>query len=343
MVQQDIAKKEAQAKLNTSQKGLYDVKDGVRINTATGETKRVGLSDKSPSQFSISLAPPGTKFKGGPGQITVDTSTEEGRQAYNDYVTNKGYVNVNELPSPPQPPTILQTLPGESEFEKTVGQGQGKEVLEGQKHIQVDNPRLIDGAERVLTALKDPNLISGPGADLRLSAAKALNIAGADNTETIANTQKLVSSLADNTLAGIHGSGLGTGQGFTDKDLRFLEAARSGTISFTREALANLARLQYKAAIEQAKLWNTQVSQYPDKMKDKLRSLGVNPSPVEIPKMPEIQDYDPKKKTEDYLDKTKNVPMPKPPKGMNQAEWARVWSYMTPEDKVLWQKEHQKN
>ena len=39
MVQQDIAKKEAQAKLNTSQKGLYDVKDGVRINTATGETK----------------------------------------------------------------------------------------------------------------------------------------------------------------------------------------------------------------------------------------------------------------------------------------------------------------
>jgi hypothetical protein len=123
-------------------------------------------------------------------------------------------------------------------------------------------------------------LITGFGADFRLSAAKALNLVGADNAKTISNTEVLRSSLATQTLNAIKESNLGTGQGFTNQDREFLQDSKSGRIEFDRNSLERLADLAYRAAQESAKRWNARRAKMPAEARD---AMGLDEDVVVKP------------------------------------------------------------
>lgn len=141
-------------------------------------------------------------------------------------------------------------------------------------------PAAAANADRILDLLSTGNVITGTGANVRLQIAKALNLAGGTDSEKIANTEVLLSSLAETTMSAIKSSNLGAGQGFTNADRDFLEKAKAGQITYDAKSLGRLAELSRKAAEKSAETWNTRVKQIP---KSALEGTGINTEPVVVP------------------------------------------------------------
>ncbi len=141
-------------------------------------------------------------------------------------------------------------------------------------------PAAAETADRILNLLSTGNVITGTGANVRLQMAKALNLAGGNDSEKIANTEVLLSSLAETTMGAIKSSNLGAGQGFTNADRDFLEKAKAGQITYDAKSLARLADLSRKAAEKSADTWNKRVNQIP---KSALEGPGVSLEPVVVP------------------------------------------------------------
>ena len=141
-------------------------------------------------------------------------------------------------------------------------------------------PRLADSANRIIDIVNKGDVFTGPAADIKLNIARALNVAGADNAEKIANTEILIAGSGQSTLDTIKTAGLGTGQGFTDKDLKFLQGIAGGTINLTSQTLTELARLQHLAATRAAESWNKRVKQIP---KSAIEGTGISMEPITVP------------------------------------------------------------
>jgi hypothetical protein len=141
-------------------------------------------------------------------------------------------------------------------------------------------PELATRANRVLETLASGKVITGAGADYRLALGKALGLAGMSDRETLANTESLVSDLAGSTLDAIQGSGLGSGQGFTDKDRQFLQDAKAGRVTMEAETIRRLATLSHKAAVSSADKWGTRVNQIPG---EALEGTGVSRDRIRVP------------------------------------------------------------
>ena len=117
------------------------------------------------------------------------------------------------------------------------------------KKIEMGDAALaqIETANNVRDLLEQ-NPITGFGANARLGLEKALAGAGFVKGDRASITENLSATLAKTTLATIRSSGLGSGQGFTDKDREFLEKAAAGTLEMSNENLRYLADLNDKAA-----------------------------------------------------------------------------------------------
>ena len=81
-----------------------------------------------------------------------------------------------------------------------------------------------------------------------MALQKALETIGMVGEGKAADTQTLISGLSKLTLAGVKTSGLGAGNGFTDKDREFLSSAISGTIDSTPSNLRRVADLSERIA-----------------------------------------------------------------------------------------------
>ena len=141
-------------------------------------------------------------------------------------------------------------------------------------------PQLAESANRIIDLVKQGNVFTGPVADVKLNIARVLNVAGASNEEKIANTESLIAATGQSTLDAIKGAGLGTGQGFTDKDLKFLQGIAGGTIQLTPPTLTELARLQHQTATRSAEAWNKRVAQLP---KSATEGTGLSTEPIKVP------------------------------------------------------------
>jgi len=141
-------------------------------------------------------------------------------------------------------------------------------------------PALAESANRIMGLVQQGNLFTGPIADIKLNIARAFNVAGASNEEKIANTEQLIAATGQSTLNAIKGAGLGTGQGFTDKDLKFLQGVAGGTINLTAQTLTELARLQHRVAEKTADAWNRRRQEMP---KDVASATGLSMTPITIP------------------------------------------------------------
>lgn len=118
-------------------------------------------------------------------------------------------------------------------------------------------PQRIQSAQAVLKILDTQAPITGTGANARLALDKALSTAGLVDGKNVVSTENLASELAAQTLDAIKSSGLGSGQGFTDKDRQFLEKARAGNIELNAGTLHYLARKNEEAARAAIRRGNT--------------------------------------------------------------------------------------
>jgi hypothetical protein len=139
---------------------------------------------------------------------------------------------------------------------------------------------LAESANRIIDIVSRGDVFTGPVADIKLNIARVLNVAGANNQEKIANTEQLIASTGQSTLDAIKSAGLGTGQGFTDKDLKFLQGIAGGTIGLTPQTLTELATLQHRAASRSAAAWNKRSQEMP---KEVLQGTGLSTTPISVP------------------------------------------------------------
>jgi hypothetical protein len=125
--------------------------------------------------------------------------------------------------------------------------------------------------------LKSGKFFSGSPAELQLEMAKmadAFGLGGKDTKEKAANTQTLITNAAGSTLDSIAGSGLGAGQGFTDKDLKFLQEARSFRIDMTDANIKRVIDLQERAAKGAVARYNERLRSLPQQS---IQSMGLTP------------------------------------------------------------------
>lgn len=139
------------------------------------------------------------------------------------------------------------TLNTEKTYAGNIAEGMAKNDLAVLEAAQSAGDRIKTA--RNVKALLDKNPITGTGAEWRLSANKALATAGLIDGKQVADTETLASNLASSTLDAIKTSGLGSGQGFTDKDRQFLERAKSGNIELNSETLRRLADLNERMGV----------------------------------------------------------------------------------------------
>ena len=230
--------------------------------------------------------------------LPVGSPTRVAYESRMQSLTDKTPSNVKEFAAfqkmdPPQQAEFLKFLASKTpktsvnvaqNTEKGYGAQFASKVAEGDVILRAaaqDAPAAAENANRILQTLATGKSIVGVGADIKLGIAKLLNIAGADNAEIISNTEGMVTSMAQNTLNNIKTSGLGTGQGFTDKDLKFLEAAKSGNINFQPDTIRRLAELSHKAAEATADKWNSRAREIPASA---IQGTGVSLEPVRVPK-----------------------------------------------------------
>jgi hypothetical protein len=134
-------------------------------------------------------------------------------------------------------------------------------------------PQNIEKANRIMD-LVDSGALTGTAAEKKLQIARMFNITGSGPEETIKKTELLISGLGQNVLDNIKASGLGAGQGFTDKDRQFLERVVGGSIELNGETIKELARLQKAANQRSVEKWNKRVGELdPNVRKD----MGFKP------------------------------------------------------------------
>ena len=228
-------------------------------NTQAGYATLQALKNSSPSEFERAIK-------------AANLNPEQTIAANRAYLTHK---------TTHAPGTVVNVS---QSTEKKYGEAFGGKIADrdvAMLDVAAKAPDLAANANRVLSILSQGNVFTGSAADIKLNMARALNLAGAGNDEKIANTELLVSGLARQTLGAVKSSGLGTGQGFTDKDLKFLEDAEGGRITLNAQTIQRLAELSHSAADKSAAAWNKRVKEIP---KSATEGTGLSTEAIVVPK-----------------------------------------------------------
>lgn len=158
------------------------------------------------------------------------------------------------------------------------------------------SPAVLDQVNRTRKILDSGNVFVGALANPKLELARfgqEIGVGGANTDELVANTQTLMAGRAQSTLDSIKASGLGSGQGFTDKDRQFLENARLGNITYSKKAIQDQLDIEEKVARASAQVWNDRYDQIPKSAKEPLGLQKINlPSASNLAK-PGVKKYNP--------------------------------------------------
>lgn len=143
--------------------------------------------------------------------------------------------------------------------------------------VAQNSPVVLGQIQNARDILKSGKFFSGPTANIQQDMAlyaDAVGLGGKDTATKAANTQSLITNAADSTLNSIATSGLGSGQGFTDKDLRFLQDAKSFRITMNKENINRVLDLQEKAVLHTTNMYNKRLKSIP---KSTVESMGLQP------------------------------------------------------------------
>jgi len=179
--------------------------------------------------------------------------------------------------------TVPISVGSEKKYGETFASGLATEDLNLYKAAQ-SAPNQLDTIRETKSLLEQGKVFTGSFANnkLRIAAAgQALGLTGKDTNELISNTQRLFANRARATLDNVRASGLGAGQGFTDKDREFLQSAVLGNIEFTSDALKRQIEIEEKVARGAVSRWNDRYKQIP---KSALQGTGLDQilSPIEL-------------------------------------------------------------
>jgi len=167
----------------------------------------------------------------------------------------------------------------ENEYSKTFAKGAAEDDMKLMSSAR-NAPKVADTANRVAELLNKPDIFVGPSATIKLNIARALNVLGADETESMRNTEKLIAATGQGTLDAIKDANLGTGQGFTEKDLTFLRDIAGGNVDLTAENLRTMSRLQYRAAELSVNKWQARRATMPESA---TKGTGLNNETYNLP------------------------------------------------------------
>jgi hypothetical protein len=145
-------------------------------------------------------------------------------------------------------------------------------------------PEVLSSIERTRSLLDSGKVFTGTGANAKLNVlafGQALGVTGATENDIITSTQQLQQQRAKAVQSQIKSSGLGSAQGFTDKDLKFLEQASAGTITLSADTLKEQLRIEEKLARSSVNKWNARVKTLPSGL---TTSMGL--SEVTLPTSP---------------------------------------------------------
>lgn len=118
-----------------------------------------------------------------------------------------------------------------------------------------------EAADQILNALKSGNVITGPGASVRVPLAQVANAIGAggtNDTEKLVNTRTMIQNLAKLTLAGrqqMHGEGA-----ITNSESNIAERAMSGNENLSLAEISQLANAAKRSAAYQNQLHNQRLA-----------------------------------------------------------------------------------
>lgn len=244
-------------------------------------------------------------------------------EAYNR-MTPEQQAAFTEFQASKRPQTNIQMPPGESAFDKQVGDILGKEA--GQEVVAARNaPNVAARANSVLAAVEANKAFMGPAADFKLQLARALNVTGKGPSEQIAATETLIADLKQSVIEAIKASNLGTGNGFTNKDLQFLVDAKAADIAKDPRTLQEFAERAYKTAEEAARKGNARMAGNAQIRKQ----AGVEK--FEVPEMVTISRRSGVRRGETPGATPSALNIPKAYTGD-----PALWQYMSPEDRALW-------
>jgi hypothetical protein len=178
--------------------------------------------------------------KPSPGDFTTTSLAEFNRTG--------DYSKLERVPKEKAGVNITNILPGEKTANKYSEELAGLVAKQDAEAIAAGENAIaqIESAHRVRDLLAQ-NPITGTGAEARLGFEKALSAVGFTKGDKATVTENLIAELGKTTLSAIRSSGLGAGQGFTNTDREFLEAASAGRKEATPENLKYLANLNERA------------------------------------------------------------------------------------------------
>jgi hypothetical protein len=136
--------------------------------------------------------------------------------------------------------------------------------------------RRVDEAEMAIRNLD--KAIVGVGADWRLTGAKILNAAGANNAQKIKASEELFTQRGNALLSRIKSSGLAGSQGLTEGERKFLTDANMGNLTYDKLSLEGMLRFEQRLAVMDAEAWNQRLGEY-----DPTITKSANLKPVKVP------------------------------------------------------------
>lgn len=169
---------------------------------------------------------------------------------------------------------------GENSYGTTFGKGIAENDL-ALRALAQKAPEILAAADTTEKLLQSDKVFTGTGASAKLNLlalGQGLGVTGKNANEIIANTQQLQQQRSQAVLSQIKASGLGTGQGFTDKDLKFLQDSAAGSITLSKETLQRQIDVERKVARAAGSSWNSRLKALPQKV---VEPMGL--SPVSLP------------------------------------------------------------
>lgn len=183
--------------------------------------------------------------------------------------------------------TATATTKAEDAYSTELGQGLGKEDL-ALRSAAKSVPESLRGVSVTRDLLDSGKVLTGTGANVKLNVlalGQSLGVTGKNADEVVANTQQLQQQRSKAVLNQIKQSGLGTGQGFTDKDLAFLQDAAAGRITLSPETLKRQLDVEERVFKATASEWNDRVTKINPKL---VNAMGLNPVTVPTPAKPTV-------------------------------------------------------
>ena len=205
----------------------------------------------------------------------VNALTQPEREAINKHILAKKTAGAQRINV-----SVGQT--GTNAVVKEVAEVEGKRIAKLYSDA-LGSPKLIDTADSIRKLLISGNVNTGPFAGIKLEADRLFG-----DEERVKASQVYLNTTAKNVLANIKPSDLGSGQGFTNSDLKFLEKATVGDITWDKKSLMYLADLQEMEARRKILNFNTEYRSMKESSPDLIKGMptvrNVSEPPHYIPR-----------------------------------------------------------